>query len=225
MSGTIRRVADPEGIFDEGFLASLEISVKIHHQLYPMVPPQGIYFEALVERSFRAIKKPYAMIQASNRNLAGHDLLVEGKRISLKTETANRITITKLCTTEKEPWDAPTLIARVLDHLSRYELIFMLRSIWERPLLHYQLIEVPIDTLRLIETANVEVTGTRKGRQSLAAKVAVNDQVLFSVFFDASDGKCAIRGLTGQRLRDASRVGCEDRIGYSHLSDLRNTSQ
>jgi hypothetical protein len=100
VSGTIRRVADPEGIFDEGFLASLEISVKIHHQLYPLVPPQGIYFEALVERSFKAIKKPYAMIQASNRNLAGHDLLVEGKRISLKTETGastktNRITITK----------------------------------------------------------------------------------------------------------------------------------
>lgn len=193
-------MADPEGIFDEGFLASLEISVKIHHQLYPIVPPQGIYFEALVERSFRAIKKPYAMIQASNRNLSGHDLLVEGKRISLKTETgastkANRITITKLCTTEKEPWDAPTLIARVLDHLSRYELVLMLRSIWERPLLHYQLIEIPIDTLRLIETANVEAKGTRKGRQSLGAKVSVNDQVLFSVFFDASDGKCAIRGL------------------------------
>ena len=47
----------------------------------------------------------------------------------------------------------------------------------------------------MIETANVEITGTRKGRQSLGAKVAVNDQVLFSVFFDASDGKCAIRGL------------------------------
>lgn len=190
----------PEGIFDDGFLASLEISVKIHHQLYPLVPPQGIYFEALVERSFKAIKKPYAIIQASNRNLAGHDLLVEGRRISLKTETGvstktNRITITKLCTTEKEPWDAPTLIARVLDHLSRYELILMLRSIWERPLLHYQLIEIPIDTLSLIETANVEITGARKGRQSLGAKVAVNDQVLFSVFFDASDGKCAIRGL------------------------------
>jgi hypothetical protein len=69
-------VGDPEGIFEEGFLASLEISVKIHHQLYPTVPPQGIYFEALVERSFKAIKKPYSMIQASNRNLPGHDLLV-----------------------------------------------------------------------------------------------------------------------------------------------------
>lgn len=200
MSDRIRHVADPEGIFDEGFLASLEISVKIHHQLYPTVPPQGIYFEALVERSFKAIKKPYTKIQASNRNLAGHDLLVEGKRISLKTETgastkANRINITKLCTTEKEPWDAPTLIARVLDHLSRYEFILMLRSIWEPPLLHYQLLEIPIDNLRLIETADVQIAGTRKGRQSLGAKVELNDEVLFSVFFDASDGKCAIRGL------------------------------
>jgi hypothetical protein len=193
-------VGDPEGIFDEGFLASLEISVKIHHQLYPTVPPQGIYFEALVERSFKAIKKPYTKIQASNLNLSGHDLMVEGKRISLKTETgvgtkATRITLTKLCTTEKEPWDAPTLIARVLDHLSRYEFILMLRSIWDRPLIHYQLLEIPIDNLRLIEKADVQVAGRRKGRRSLGAKVAVDDEVLFSVFFDASDGKCAIRGL------------------------------
>jgi len=41
----------------------------------------------------------------------------------------------------------------------------------------------------------VQVSGTRKGRQSLGAKVSVNDQVLFSVFFDASDGKCAVRNL------------------------------
>jgi hypothetical protein len=47
----------------------------------------------------------------------------------------------------------------------------------------------------LIETANVQVSGTRRGRQSLGAKVLMNDQVLFSVFFDASDGKCAIRSL------------------------------
>jgi len=71
----------------------------------------------------------------------------------------------------------------------------MLRSIWERPLLHYQLLEIPIDNLRLIETADVQVSGKRKGRQSLGAKVSANNQVLFSVFFDASDGKCAIRNL------------------------------
>ncbi|HEY6329094.1 MAG TPA: hypothetical protein VI756_07140, partial [Blastocatellia bacterium] len=120
--------------------------------------------------------------------------------ISLKTETGegtkeDKITITKLCTTEKEPWDAPTLIGRVLAHLSRYELILMLRAIWRRPIIHYQVVEIPIDRLRLIETANVQVAGKRKGRQSLGARVLLNDQAIFTVFFDASDGKCAIRSL------------------------------
>lgn len=193
-------MSDPEGIFDEGFLASLEINVKIHHQLYQTVPPQGIYFEALVERSFKAIKKPYAMVQASNRNLAGHDLLVDDKRISLKTETGegtnrDRITITKLCTTEKEPWDAPTLIGRVLDHLSRYELILMLRAVWQRPIINYRVLEIPIDRLRLIETAQLEAAGKRAGRKSLSAWVMLNDQPIFTVFFDASDGKCVVRNL------------------------------
>ncbi len=46
--------------------------------------------------------------------------------MSLKTETglgtkSDQITITKLCTTEREPWDAPTLVGRVLEHLSRYQ--------------------------------------------------------------------------------------------------------
>lgn len=222
-------MSDPAGIFDEGFLASLEISVKIHHQLYPTVPPQGIYFEALVERSFKAIKKPYAMIQPSNRNLAGHDLLVEGKRISLKTETgastkANRINITKLCTTEKEPWDAPTLVARVLDHLSRYEFILMLRSIWERPLLHYQLLEIPIDNLRLIETADVQVSGKRKGRQSLGAKVSANNQILFSVFFDAQMVSVRL-GIFASAIALCYANGMLRSNSYSHRSDLRKTNQ
>jgi len=193
-------VNDPEGIFDEGFLRSLEVSVKIHHQLYPKVPPQGIYFEALVENAFKTIKKPYAMVQASNRNLPGHDLLVEDTRISLKTETgegtrADRINITKLCTTEKEPWDAPTLVGRVLAHLSRYELILMLRAVWDRPIIHYQVLEIPIYRLRLIETADLQAAGRRKGRQSLGASVILDGQPIYYVFFDASDGKCSIRGL------------------------------
>ena len=193
-------MGDPIGIFDEGFLASLEISVKIHHQLYPAVPPQGIYFEALVESSFRAIKKPFTIVKGTNRNLAGHDLLVEDKKISLKTETGtstskNRITITKLCTTEREPWDASTLVSRALEHLNRYDIILMLRAVWEKPIIHYQLLEIPIDSLRLIGIADVQLVGKRKGRQSLGADVLVNGQVLFHVHFDASDGKCSIRNL------------------------------
>jgi hypothetical protein len=174
--------------------------VNVHHSIYPSIPPQGIYFEALVEQSFKRIKKPFTVITGSGRNLAGHDLLVEDKKMSIKTETGagthpELISITKLCTTEREPWDAPTLIDRVIEHLTRYDIILMLRAVWKRPLIHYQLLEIPVDNLRLIQTAKLEEVGKRKGRRSLGADVILNEQVLFHVHFDGSDGKCQVRNL------------------------------
>jgi hypothetical protein len=191
----------PSGIFDPGFLVALEVSVKIHHIIYAKLPPQGIYFEALVEESFRKIKKPFTVIERGGRTAPGHDLKVENRRISLKTETgagtrADRINITKLCTTERHPWDAPTLVQHALEHLSRYDIILMLRTVWDLPLIHYQLLEIPVRTLRLIKTANVQPVG-RSGaqRQSLGALVARKNRPLFNVFFDGTDGKCAIRNF------------------------------
>jgi hypothetical protein len=191
---------EPSGIFEEGFLIAIKTLVNVHHSIYPRIPPQGIYFENLVAQAFNRARKPYTVIQGSRPNLAGHDLLVEDKKISLKTETGagtklEKISITKLCTTEREPWDAPTLIGRVLAHLSKYDLILMLRAVWRLPLVHYQLLEIPIDSLRLIETSNVTAVGKREGRQSLGADVILGGEVLFHVHFDGSDGKCSIRGL------------------------------
>jgi len=191
---------EPSGIFEEGFLIAIKTLVNVHHSIYPRIPPQGIYFESLVAQAFNRARKPYTVIQGSRPNLAGHDLLVEDKKISLKTETgagthSDKISITKLCTTERQPWDAPTLIGRVIAHLSRYDLILMLRAIWRAPLVHYQLLEIPITSLLLIETADVKGVGKREGRQSLGADVVLNGEVLFHVHFDGSDGKCSVRNL------------------------------
>lgn len=196
-------MAEPSGVFESGFLLALEISIKIHHIIYPSVPPQGIYFEELVEQSFLRIKKPFTHIKSTGTTLPGPDLLVEDKRISLKTETGvgtrpDLITITKLCTTERDPWTIETLVGRVLDHLSKYDIILMLRCIWELPLIHYQLLEIPIAKLRLIENAEFTLVGPPRPnarRQSLKASVSLRDEKLFDAFFDASDGKCTIRKL------------------------------
>ncbi len=80
----------------------------MHHYMYPHDPPQGIYFEALVEKAFKQIRRPFAPVEPTARNQPKHDLLVDNTKISLKTETGrgtkpNDIHITKLCTTEREP--------------------------------------------------------------------------------------------------------------------------
>lgn len=191
-------------LFDQGFLLALKSFVDVHHSIYPTVPPQGIYFESLVERAFTAVHKPFAVIAPGGTNQPRHDLLVERTRISLKTETgigtkADSISITKLCTTEREPWDANTLKERALTHLSRYDIILMLRTVWGKELLRYQLVDIPVDLLRLIGESTPTPVGKRTGRQSLGADVLQNGEVAFRVHFDGSDGKCSVRRLSVKR--------------------------
>jgi hypothetical protein len=186
--------------FPEDFLIALRTFVNVHHSIYPIIPPQGIYSESLVEASFRQVKKPFTLVGTTSRNQPTHDLLVENCRISLKTETGfgtrlNRINITKLCTTEKEPWTPESLLTRALSHLDRYDEILMLRAIWDKPLIHYQLVAIPIALLKQMKEASFSPVGHRKGRQSIAGDVEKNGVVLFHVHFDGADGKCQIRNL------------------------------
>jgi type II restriction enzyme len=174
--------------------------VNVHHSIYRHLPPQGLYFEALVEEAFTQIKKPFTVIEAGGRNQPRHDLLVENSRLSLKTETGlgtdpARISITKLCTTEREPWNSETLKHRVLQHLERYDRILMLRAIWRGEIIRYQLVEIPVRLLKLIESAALAAVGRRAGRQSLGGDVFRGDELLFHVHFDGSDGKCQVRNL------------------------------
>jgi len=109
-------------VFPPEFIVTLRGLVGFHQTLYRTTPPQGIYFESLVEEAYRRIKKPVSVIEAGGANQPRHDLLVDNHKLSLKTETgagtkANLITITKLCTTEKEPWEPSDLIQRVMAQL------------------------------------------------------------------------------------------------------------
>lgn len=188
------------GIFSDDFVFQIKNLIRAHHSIYPQFPPQGIYFEELVERAFRLTRTTFTPVKPTARNQPTHDLIVARARISLKTETGisthqDDIHITKLCTTEREPWTAKVLIGRVMEHLSRYDIILMLRAIWEPPVIHYQLLEIPVDMLRLIETAKPQPTGRRAGRQSLGVDIFKDDSVLFHIHFDGSDGKCSLRVL------------------------------
>jgi hypothetical protein len=221
---------DPSGVFQPDFLIAIRALVNVHHSIYPQLPPQGNYFEALVEEAFRWIKKPFTPVGRTGGNLAGPDLIVEGRKVSLKTESGlgtnpKFINITKLCTTERDPWEAASLIERVLSHLSRYDMILMLRAIWKRPLIHYQLLEIATDTLKLISSAEVQPVGRRAGRGSLGADVFRGKDKLFHIHFDASDGKCQISRLDIQNCVTLLEWDVAISEPYSHLSDLRKTNQ
>jgi hypothetical protein len=79
----------------------------------------------------------------------------------------------------------------------------MLRAVWKQKkrqkFIHYQLIEIPIDDLKLIHTGVFIPVGKRKGRKSLGTDILLNGQPIFHVHFDGSDGKCQIRNLSIER--------------------------
>jgi len=187
-------------VFSDDFATALRHLVALHHHVYPGLPPQGIYFEALAERAFKDVRIPFTRVAVTTPNVPKHDIEIGDARVSLKTETGkgtkeDRISITKLCTTEREPWDAPTLVARAVAHLARYDYMLMLRAIWRQAVIRYQIVDIPLALLRLIGAANVRPVGRRRGRPSVAGDVYSGEVRVFHVHFDGADGKCQVRDL------------------------------
>jgi len=79
--------------------------------------------------------------------------------------------------------------------------MLMLRAIWSQEAIHYQLVDIPLDLLRLIESAELSPVGRRQGRRSLGGDIFVDEEVVFHVHFDGSDGKCQVRNLLVSRCR------------------------
>lgn len=192
-------------LFNRTFIEKLQHWIATHHTVYPHIPPQGIYFESLVERAFLHSGWQREQVVLTNPNSAKADITVGTTRLSLKTETGritrrNLISITKLCTTETGDWNSTSLIHHTLSHLARYEGILMLRAIWERDnFIDYQLLEIPLVLLKKMETCEVLPVGKRKGRKSLGCDVLEGSEVLFHVHFDGADGKCQLRKLRVDR--------------------------
>lgn len=193
-------------IFTDEFLAAVQSLVERHHTIYPRLPPQGIYFEAIVAQGFRLAGRIAGDIVPTPPNSPQHDLSVGGVKLSIKSETGRatkptKISITKLCTTETGGWTTEALIAHAIAHLHRYERMLMLRAIWTVEGFDYQLVDIPLEILVRMATATFADVGTRPGRRSLAGDVMDHGQKIFRVHFDGADGKCQIHGLPIDRCR------------------------
>jgi hypothetical protein len=196
--------ANVPALFSKGFLEKLRQWIATHHSVYPRLPPQGIYFESLVERAFLHSGWTRQQVVLENPNSPKADIKIEDTRISLKTETGagtkpDRISVTKLCTTETGDWSSQALIEHALAHLSRYDGILMLRAIWGDGVIDYQLLDVPISILQQMKGHEALSVGRRLGRRSLGFDVFDGTEILFHVHFDGADGKCQVRNLRVQR--------------------------
>lgn len=191
-------------LFTAEFIQSLTALIARHHSIYPLIPPQGIYFESLVERAFLSAGYPRSQVVLENPNSPKADIRVGNTRLSLKTETGKitrptKISITKLCTTETGDWTSVALIEHAISHLSRYEGILMLRAVWGDREINYQLVDIPIALLELMRAGEALPVGKRQGRISLGFDVMDADRLVFHIHFDGADGKCQVRNLDVSR--------------------------
>lgn len=187
-------------LFRADFIERLKDWIATHHKVYPRLPPQGIYFESLVERAILHSGWSRDEVVLENPNSPRADIKVGNTRLSLKTETGrgtrkSLISITKLCTTETGEWSSRALIEHALAHLRRYEGILMLRAIWGSDEVDYQLIDVPLTLLERMRTCEALPVGRREGRKSLAFDVKDGTNTMFHVHFDGADGKCQVQRL------------------------------
>jgi type II restriction enzyme len=193
-------------VFTEEFLSAVESLVNRHHTIYPRLPPQGLFFEALVGQAFRMAGWSREEVVPTTPNSPWHDLSVGGVRLSIKSETGkatkvNKISITKLCTTETGEWNTDALVGHTIAHLNRHDRMLMVRAIWQESAFHYQLVEIPLQLLTRMKKARFSEVGTRRERRSLAADVTDHGEKIFRVHFDGADGKCQIHGLLINRCR------------------------
>jgi hypothetical protein len=187
-------------LFGETFLANVQTLVQRHHTIYPRLPPQGMFFEAIVEQAFRLSGWEMSEIVPTTPNSPWHDLLIGGMRLSIKTETGKatrktKINITKLCTTEAGEWPPEALVGHAVAHIDRHDRMLMLRSIWKPGAFDYQLVEIPLDLLKLMRNAQFSSVGVRKGRRSVGGNITHDGERVFHVHFDGADGKCQIHRL------------------------------
>lgn len=178
----------------------MQLLVQRHHTIYPKLPPQGVFFEALVEQAFRLSGWSANDVVVTTPNSPQHDLLVGSVRLSIKSETGKatnrtKINITKLCTTETGDWTACALVHHTIAHVERHDRMLMVRAIWESAGFGYQLVEIPLPLLKRLRDAKFSQVGTRTGRRSVGGDVMIEGERAFHVHFDGADGKCQIQRL------------------------------
>ena len=169
--------ATRHGLFTDEFCSALRALVELHHSLYQRIPPQGIFFESLVERAFLKTGWARDQVVATPLNSPSHDLTVGTTKISVKTERGastrqNAISITKLCTTETGEWTSRALVEHAIRHLEKYEHILMLRAIWGDSSIHYQLLDIPLKLLRRIAPSDRASRWQTKGPAKLGRRCA-----------------------------------------------------
>lgn len=184
-----------------GVLDSLGDSLRAHHTASKQ-PLTKDKFEHALQHALSA--NGFQAALATSRTNRGHDITVDGVRISLKTEAASNIRehylhISKFMELGRGAWELPLLLEHYLTHLQGYERVFQFRCLGQGPRHYfYELVEIPKRLLEEAKDAVLEVRGdSRQNPQPGYGSVyAADGSLKYQLYFDGgSERKLQIKGL------------------------------
>lgn len=177
-------------------------ALRIHHA-FSRQPLSKDRFEHALERTL--CLNGFQAALAESRTNRGHDITINGVRVSLKTEAAANIReshlhISKFMELGRGDWQLPLLLQLYLGHLQGYDRVFQFRCFPAPPGEHsYELVEIPKALLLEASNARLQVmTGSRQNPQPGYGHVVHphTGEPLFQLYFDGgTERKLQIKNI------------------------------
>lgn len=150
-------------IFDETVLRNFGDAMRVHHS-FSAEPFSKDKFEYVLVEVLKISGRKAVLAPKGN---PGHDVTVDGIKISLKTQADKGIKehllwVSKFMELGKGQWsnkpsELEGLLHQFFEHMKSYDRILSLRSLQKGPLWKYELVEIPIKLLALASSGILEM--------------------------------------------------------------------
>ena len=196
---------DKSDIITEDVLLDIGDTLRIHH-CFSYEPFTKDKFEYALERTLKACGINAEMAPPGN---PGHDIEINGVKVSLKTQADRNISEEKLHISKfmelgkgdwsNKPKDLKNLLNLFLEHMTGYERIFSLRCLQRGPeIWTYELVEIPKELLLKASSGKLRMMmdSSQMPKPGYCDVVDDNGELKFQLYFDGgSERKLQIKNL------------------------------
>lgn len=150
-------------LFDSETLANFGDALRIHHA-FSVEPFSKDKFEYVLEQTLNMSGQQAKLATKGNR---GHDITVNGTRVSLKTQADKNLKVDKLWISKfmelgkgqwsDDPEELNGLLAAFLQHMNGYDRILSLRTLQKGLVWEYELVEIPKTLLEEARNGRLEM--------------------------------------------------------------------
>ncbi|MBN2428446.1 MAG: restriction endonuclease [Deltaproteobacteria bacterium] len=191
-------------LFDEIVLRSFGDAMRVHHS-FSVEPFSKDKFEYVLVEVLKLSGRKAALAPKGN---PGHDITVDGVKISLKTQAdkgikENSLWVSKFMELGKGQWsnrpeELEDLRLQFFEHMKSYDRIFSLRTLQKAPRWKYELIEIPKELLMRAKGGSLEMklNSRQTPKPGYCYVSDAGGQKLFDLYFDGgTERKLQIKNL------------------------------